>query len=52
VASTVTVTEVDLYAVLHVGERAYFQAIEERMQNYDVVLYELVMDEANMCYDN
>jgi hypothetical protein len=38
--------------MLHVSERAYFQAIGERMQDYNVVLYELIADEANTRYEN
>lgn len=34
--------EVDLVSVAHVGERSYYQELNERLANYDVVLYELV----------
>jgi len=33
---------VDLYALLHVGESAYFSDIEKQLNAYDFVLYELI----------
>lgn len=33
---------VDLVACVHVGERSYYQALNKRLEEYDVVLYELV----------
>jgi hypothetical protein len=33
---------VDLYALLHVGESAYFSDIEKQLNAYDLVLYELI----------
>ncbi|MEX0679106.1 MAG: hypothetical protein WD063_18675 [Pirellulales bacterium] len=33
---------VDLVGAVHVGEKAYYEALNKRFQNYDVVLYELV----------
>jgi len=43
---------VDLYSMLHVGERAYFRQLEERMRGYDIVLYELITDESNTEYES
>ncbi|MBW3600737.1 MAG: hypothetical protein KY475_26165, partial [Planctomycetes bacterium] len=36
-----TVT-VDLVSAIHVGDRSYFEQLNEEFENYDVVLYELV----------
>jgi hypothetical protein len=33
---------VDLIAVVHVGDRAYYRKLNQQLQQYDVVLYELV----------
>ncbi|MCA9271046.1 MAG: hypothetical protein KDA41_21340, partial [Planctomycetales bacterium] len=33
---------VDLVAAVHVGDKAYFDALNKRLDEYDVVLYELV----------
>jgi hypothetical protein len=33
---------VDLVGAVHVGERSYYEALNERFKDYDVVLYELV----------
>ncbi|MBY0522964.1 MAG: hypothetical protein K2R98_06180 [Gemmataceae bacterium] len=33
---------VDLIGVVHIGDRAYYQALNKQMEQYDVVLYELV----------
>lgn len=35
---------VDLVGVVHVGEAAYYRALDRRLAGYDVVLYELVGD--------
>lgn len=34
--------EVDLVGVIHVGDRAYYEKLNEELQKYDAVLYELV----------
>lgn len=34
--------EVDLVGVIHVGDRGYYEKLNERLKNYEVVLYELV----------
>ncbi|MCS6975809.1 MAG: hypothetical protein NZM31_02210, partial [Gemmatales bacterium] len=34
--------EVDLVGVIHVGDRAYYEKLNEELKQYDVVLYELV----------
>jgi hypothetical protein len=34
--------QVDLVGVVHVGDRDYYEAINKQLQQYDVVLYELV----------
>ncbi len=36
---------VDLIGVVHVGEREYYQALNEQFQHYDATLYELVAPE-------
>ncbi len=36
---------VDLISAVHVGEKAYYQALDKAFENYDVVLYELVAPE-------
>ena len=33
---------VDLVAAVHIGERTYYESLNERFEDYDVVLYELV----------
>ncbi len=35
---------VDLISVVHLGERSYYQRLNEQFENYDAVLYELVAD--------
>ena len=34
--------EIDLVSAVHVGDRAYYQELNRRFRDYDVVLYELV----------
>jgi hypothetical protein len=36
---------VDLIGAVHVGDKAYYEALNKQMQDYDVVLYELVATE-------
>ena len=36
--------QIDLVGAVHVGHRAYYQALNERFKKYDQVLYELVAD--------
>jgi hypothetical protein len=36
---------VDLIAAVHVGDQAYYDALNKQMEQYDVLLYELVADE-------
>ncbi len=36
---------VDLISAVHVGEKAYYKALDKAFENYDVVLYELVAPE-------
>jgi hypothetical protein len=36
---------VDLISAVHVGEKAYYKALDKSFENYDVVLYELVAPE-------
>jgi len=40
-----TGVEIDLVAVVHVGEQAYYRRLNREFQNYDAVLYELVAPE-------
>ncbi|MFO0870801.1 MAG: hypothetical protein U0935_17880 [Pirellulales bacterium] len=37
--------QIDLVAVVHIGERAYYEELNRRFADYDVVLYELVAPE-------
>jgi len=37
--------QVDLIAAVHVAEKQYYEALNERFKGYDVVLYELVIPE-------
>ena len=46
-ASGVKGVEIDLVAVIHVGERSYYQHLNKAFEQYDVVLYELVAPEGS-----
>ena len=37
--------EVELVGAVHVGEKSYYEALNKRFENYDVVLFELVAPE-------
>ncbi|HET9272935.1 MAG TPA: hypothetical protein VFO09_01545, partial [Methyloceanibacter sp.] len=37
--------EIDLVAVVHVGEQAYYRRLNREFEKYDAVLYELVAPE-------
>lgn len=39
-----TGVKVDLIGVIHIGDRAYFEALNKRFTQYDAVLFELVAD--------
>jgi len=39
--------EIDLVAVVHVGEKAYYERLNKEFEKYDAVLYELVAPEGN-----
>ena len=39
--------EIDLEAVVHIGERAYYERLNKGFVKYDAVLYELVAPEGN-----
>ena len=39
--------EIDLIAVVHVGEKAYYERLNKEFEKYDAVLYELVAPEGN-----
>src|SRR2546430_236919 len=39
--------EIDLVAVVHIGERAYYERMNKEFEKYDAVLYELVAPEGN-----
>ena len=39
--------EIDLIAVVHIGEKAYYQGLNKEFEKYDAVLYELVAPEGN-----
>src|SRR5689334_14241553 len=38
---------VDLVAAVHIGDAAYYQSLNNRFKQYDVVLYEMVSATAN-----
>jgi hypothetical protein len=40
-----TGVEIDLVAVVHIGEQAYYRRLNRELQKYDAVLYELVAPE-------
>src|SRR5262245_29556464 len=33
---------VDLVGVIHIGEKAYYEKLDEHLKQYDIVLYELI----------
>jgi hypothetical protein len=39
--------EIDLVAVVHIGENAYYERLNKEFEKYDAVLYELVAPEGN-----
>ncbi len=39
--------EIDLVAVVHIGEQAYYERLNKEFEKYDAVLYELVAREGN-----
>src|SRR5689334_22398021 len=39
--------EIDLLAVVHIGEKAYYERLNKKFEKYDAVLYELVAPEGN-----
>jgi hypothetical protein len=39
--------EIDLAAVVHIGERTYYEQLNKEFEKYDAVLYELVAPEGN-----
>ena len=39
--------EIDLVAVVHIGEKAYYERLNKEFEKYDTVLYELVTPEGN-----
>ena len=39
--------EIDLVAVVHIGEKAYYERLNKGFEKYDAVLYELVAPEGN-----
>ena len=39
--------EIDLVAVVHIGEKAYYERLNKEFEKYDAVLYELVAPEGN-----
>jgi hypothetical protein len=41
-ASSQTGVEIDLVAVVHIGEKAYYERLNKEFEKYDAILYELV----------
>ena len=39
--------EIDLVAVVHIGEQAYYERLNKEFEKYDALLYELVAPEGN-----
>src|SRR5262245_1455130 len=39
--------EIDLVAVVHIGEKAYYERLNKEFEKYDAVLYELVAPQGN-----
>jgi len=39
--------EIDLVAVVHIGDKAYYERLNKEFEKYDAVLYELVTPEGN-----
>ena len=46
-ASSEKGVEIDLVAVVHIGEKAYYERLNKEFEKYDAVLYELVAAEGN-----
>ena len=44
-ASSAKGVEIDLVAVVHIGEKAYYERLNKEFEKYDTVLYELVAPE-------
>ena len=44
-ASSTKGVEIDLIAVVHIGEKAYYERLNKEFEKYDAVLYELVAPE-------
>ncbi len=44
-ASSARGVEIDLVAVVHIGEKAYYERLNKEFEQYDTVLYELVAPE-------
>src|SRR6476661_9487375 len=44
-ASSEKGVEIDLVAVVHIGEKAYYERLNKEFEKYDAVLYELVAPE-------
>lgn len=40
---------VGLYSMVHIADKSYFESIKNTMEEYDIVLYELITDDKN-CY--
>ena len=46
-ASSEKGAEIDLVAVVHIGEKAYYERLNKEFEKYDAVLYELVAPDGN-----
>lgn len=38
---------IDLFSMVHIGDKSYYENIKETMKKYDLVLYELITDDNN-----
>lgn len=43
-------TIVDLYSIVHIGEDIYYRQLQDRLRQYDFVLYELITSQDNIDY--
>lgn len=47
-----TNARIDLYSTLHIADKTYFEEISNRMEEYDIILYELITDSSNCALYN
>lgn len=42
---------IDLFSTVHIGDKEYYETLNYRMKNYDIVLYELITNQDNINTD-